>query len=658
MQGRMKDQQMQSKEHILHATQGLDQGQQRILRWLDRYPFQRAQDLVIALAPWESRAAVYRRLSDLQARHLIETMRLGVSTRERLYHLSPLGQQIWNAHTAGKERRTVLALREEREKLTNVLPRLPVWLLVQNVVNGLVLHAARALTRAGTGEEASSVRWNWLREYRHPFVAREQAERVLNVRAEGAMALCMRFSDLEEWHTFLLLHCPLDDRRILRTRLDRLVRWRESAERTSSDQVPPLLILATSLRQAEWWHMASAQVATRLHTEEPLGAVVVLPQGASGNSWRLPWRTLGTNAPCHLQDLTRPLTTPSVPELGETAAPWSWAGQRSLARQEAARMMRVPAVAGKHSYGLAARTAPNALSRRHQRDYCLTSATLSRRHWEILSLLFAHPLLSREDLSVFCGMGEKSVQMILADLAQKGMLTQAVTQIGGRWHLTEAGLRLLARHAACHVSRFVRAPVAADAPLQQRGLAGLLHQMRHTAGVYTFFASLVRQGARLCWWETGGMCEHFFHYRERLYHFQPDAFAAVQTGGRQMRFWLEWDRGTMGVRDLERKCATYAAYLSSREWARGGISPPVLLYVAPEIAQERRFQRCVRALLTHLPGLRLYTTTTSFIATRGVLEAIWQPVALHDPPLRPESPARVAVFGINELHPSSSIMVP
>lgn len=37
----------------------LDQGEQRLLRWLARYPLQRISELVLALAPWEGRAAVY-----------------------------------------------------------------------------------------------------------------------------------------------------------------------------------------------------------------------------------------------------------------------------------------------------------------------------------------------------------------------------------------------------------------------------------------------------------------------------------------------------------------------------------------------------------------------------------------------------------------------
>jgi len=35
-----------------------------------------------------------------------------------------------------------------------------------------------------------------------------------------------------------------------------------------------------------------------------------------------------------------------------------------------------------------------------------------------------------------------------------------------------------------------------------------------------------------------------------------------------MRFWLEWDCGTMNVRDLAVKFTSYASYIATREWAR------------------------------------------------------------------------------------------
>ena len=71
----------------------------------------------------------------------------------------------------------------------------------------------------------------------------------------------------------------------------------------------------------------------------------------------------------------------------------------------------------------------------------------------------------------------------------------------------------------------------------------------------------------------------------------------IVWGQQQVRFWLEWDRGTMNVRDLAIKFTSYAQYIASREWVREDSMLPVLLCVVPEIGQERRMQRVAQARL-------------------------------------------------------------
>jgi hypothetical protein len=206
--------------------------------------------------------------------------------------------------------------------------------------------------------------------------------------------------------------------------------------------------------------------------------------------------------------------------------------------------------------------------------------------------------------------------------------------VGERWQLAEAGVLLLARLALCHVYRLVHLPLKEEAVLQQRGAPGLLHQIHHTAGVYGFFAELCTQlaslpEASLRWWETGPLSERHFRYGEKIYRFRPDALAAIQIGEQQWRFWLEWDRGTMHMKDLQLKFATYAMYLLSREWARSSPYLPALLCVTPEIGQERRLAEAARRCLVRIPAaFRVYTTITSLLVTQGALAAIWQPVVL------------------------------
>ena len=119
------------------------------------------------------------------------------------------------------------------------------------------------------------------------------------------------------------------------------------------------------------------------------------------------------------------------------------------------------------------------------------------------------------------------------------------------------------------------------------------------------------------------MCERRYRVGEQWYNLRPDALAAYRVGSQQMRFWLEWDRGTMNVRDLAVKFTSYAHYIASHEWARERSTLPRIFCVAPDIAQERRMQRVAQARLTPTPGVVLWTTTEVLLHERGPLAPIW-----------------------------------
>jgi len=132
-----------------------------------------------------------------------------------------------------------------------------------------------------------------------------------------------------------------------------------------------------------------------------------------------------------------------------------------------------------------------------------------------------------------------------------------------------------------------------------------------------------KSGLALSWWETGAVCERRYQLLERWYNFRPDALAEYGVGQEQSRFWLVWDCCTMNECDLAIKFTSYARYVVSREWARERSMLPVLLCVAPDIAQERRMHRVAQARLTHTPGVAAWTTTAVLLNEHGPLAPIW-----------------------------------
>jgi hypothetical protein len=666
------------------TTVALAEGSERLLHWLERYPFQRTQDLVLALAPWERRTSVYAHLAELERCHLIEALHAGVAGRKHLYHLSPLGQYVLDSlavqgDPTNEEKQARWehwekkgigpCVQEEREKLVRLLPRLPLFLLLQESINSLVTHAGLAF--AHQGHQARMIGWSWLRDYEQTFAApREQA---LRFHVEGALALCLHVSQaetdalpshmVEQWYTVFVLHCPLDEVRLMRMRLDRLLRWRESAERVSIySQMPPLLILATTERQAEWWHQATMQATSHLRVDLPLGAITCLPRAEKPfpNLWNAAFRRLGTKEWCHLPELFHSWTAPSVPEL---LALRGEATDRIHTRERGKKQERqllLPARLRVRSYTLAGkplRTPQTFLEGKHTHnaplDYRLYSVFLVPRHWEILRLCFAHPFLSRADLAQLLVLSQTTTNLLLADLERMQYLAGVDTLTGERWQVAEAGLRLLARLASCHIHRLMRFPREEGKPLMQRGVPGLLHQIHHTAGVYTFFAQLSKAlatypDACVRWWETGVISERHFSFRDKTYRFRPDALATVQLGSRSFRFWLEWDRGTMTAKDLRLKFTTYAMYLASREWASSSPALPALLCVTPDIGQEKQLIKAALQRLVHVPtGLCVYTTTVQLLLTQGMLNPIWRPLDLVQPSAQRvvlETAPRLALF--------------
>ena len=110
---------------------------------------------------------------------------------------------------------------------------------------------------------------------------------------------------------------------------------------------------------------------------------------------------------------------------------------------------------------------------------------------------------------------------------------------------------------------------------------------------------------------------------EQWYNFRPDALAEYRVGEQSLRFWLEWDCGTMNVSDLAIKFTSYRHYLASREWARECSLIPALVCVAPDIAQERRMQRVAQARLAPISGFVMWASTELLLKESGPLTPIW-----------------------------------
>ena len=141
-------------------------------------------------------------------------------------------------------------------------------------------------------------------------------------------------------------------------------------------------------------------------------------------------------------------------------------------------------------------------------------------------------------------------------------------------------------------------------------------------------------------------CERRYRDQNAWCILRPDAEAAYQAGEHHLRFWLEWDRGTMNVRDLTKKLDAYARYVTSRAWFRDHTFLPMLLFVVPDPAQELRIARVAKVVLAQTPGLVIRTTTSTYLAQRGSLAAVW--LQVH--PLEPQRSLHAAASASQAPH--------
>ena len=653
----------------------------KLLHWLLRYPLQRTEDLVLALEV--SPNTIYRHLTRLAEDGLLEyvTPSLGVKTTCRLFYLSNAGLLV----AAGQEHTDAraLALRwgAHEHGILHLLPRIPMLVRLQNLVNALVTQAPAMLAPAG-GYRAE-LTWHWLRDYQHTFLAggpegtlhapgdgTDTIKRLLRLEADGALLFGRKASiSGSEYYCALLFLDPgfvgCHDRDLIMQKLEAVAHCRASLElRGSAQPFPPLLVLTQTPRQCEVWQHCAAQVATTLHAPPLIGAVAGLPLQATADVvWTLPWQKLAVPASCRLRDLFTPLPkeallpallhqsgpkeTPSptaVRERMESAARPASAGhlvphqpasagnpgQLNPSENRAKQRRILKGDFARRSLSLAA---DNLASRnQHQELIALLSLRLSQRHMELLSLLYEHPLLATHELAILLNLQPDSVTRYLYELGRYACIEKYSSERVNRWHLADRGLRLIAAGYHCPLSHIaVASHGESGTMLVQRGLPLLKKSLTRTTGLYAFFTALHAHAREteqaLLWWETGDHCEHHYQDHGQSYSLRPDAAFAYKAGSTRLSAWLEWEEGTTSRSDLAAKMQAYTRFVKAREWLAAGFQAlPVLCIIVQE---KKRLQLLAPFVAEGLADTSLLArmTTAQLVADRGPLAPIWSPVA-------------------------------
>jgi len=636
-----------------------------LLRWLLRFPLLRVDEL--ACVSGISRSRVYARLSRLQDNALVTRWRAPVlaGAGTHLYALTPLGLGALATAYGPTVWRLARHWQADDRGVQRLLLRASNLVMAQSVVVSLLRGASQALrprregsTRAANGAGSAHVEWNWLRHYPLRFTHRSHSgcvrldayvRFVVDMPIKGDHQVPRRRC----YGLFVLADSGVADALYLRHLLRALTCCRDTfLDHAPAGVFPPVLILTTDAHRAARWQALAVRFTTeQWQTHSLVGAIFCTGESDARLPWQAAWRPLASGLTCHLTDVLVPVDEMAkLPPL--LALPDGARGHRDhgTSRKERHRKPRERQ----------RRTSPSSIDRLAQ-----AGQQLDPRHMSALRLLYEHPLLSACDLAAFLGVAIATADRYLRLLTQLELISDAsmvtnVNSVGrdpdasceptveynGRYVLTRLGLELIAacaglagRHALSATAHTLLSKKGVPTYMvrYEREVTSFAHVLAHTAEMYGFFAQLATSACdatasgvdhHLLWWETGRACERYYREIDGWHAVRPDGAGEYQAGPRRLRFWLEWDRGTMNQRDLEIKFAGYAHYLRSREWWVDGNAPlPVLLVVTTE---ERQATRIAEALSAALPpgagnaSLMIHIAQRALLTNQGPLGPIWR----------------------------------
>lgn len=605
-----------------HSPIGPASVDRKIVQWLLRYPFQRVEDLELALQV--SPNTVYRHLTRLLESGMIEqiTPSLGAKMTCRLYYLSNAGLHNLALLENVNARALARTWRTDEQSLLRLLPRLSTLVQLQKLINSLIVYAPAMLTHE-KGHRAE-LAWHWQRDYRQQFPIQEH---MITSHSDASLLFVRKAraqSHHADYYCALLLFDPgfegSNDQQLIVQKLETLLHYRTYMQRLSASRpFPPVLVLVQTAHQREIWQRLAAETAMSLRIAPLEGAIVDIPsQQPIDVAWTLPWQKLSSRATCRLLDLFVPTTgqdlLPGILKQPAILEPASTPTKREhiLRGNFSQRARESGEVPGENT---------------EQEEIALLRLCLSYRHLEVLEMLYTHPLLATGELAVLLALRTDSVTRYVYELKRYA----CVEKYQSYWQLSERGLRFLA--ASRHLPlRHIAELKQKDGVLEQRGIPHLKKHMHHTQGLYSFFARLVA-GSRLqgsdqevLWWETGSPCACFYTHQGKKYILRPGAAFAYKAGLKRLLAWVEWEVDATSTQTFVTTMQAYARFAATQGWKAVGFQVlPVLLIVVPE---KKQVQQMASIAVEHLEHTSLLAriTTADNVVKYGPQAQIWHPV--------------------------------
>ena len=252
---------------------------------------------------------------------------------------------------------------------------------------------------------------------------------------------------------------------------------------------------------------------------------------------------------------------------------------------------------------------------------------LSRAEKDVLDLLAAWPLCSREQLAgLMGGVTLRRVNQVLRPLRER----ELAQEDDSRLMLTDRGLTCLARRDRAAVGltldRWTAQPAISDPKVYAgTALRALASQPHHHSGVTDFAASLTAEVSRS---DDHDLFDLLPTHRSSIgyrcnrtnYAIHPDASFTLEYKGKWHPFLLEFERRATTPKRIPQRLASYRRYFASG-WAErdhGGRTPGVL-FVFETAENETAFLDVADGM----EGLDVITANAEALGEHGILGEAW-----------------------------------
>ena len=221
----------------------------------------------------------------------------------------------------------------------------------------------------------------------------------------------------------------------------------------------------------------------------------------------------------------------------------------------------------------------------------------------MLDCLADWPLISAADLGGILGLSPSEVSKLTSRLEKLCLLSAVVLEGSRRLALSDGGLTLLARRDRVSVGAAVRRwsveSMDGQPPSSWRDLPGarsrpLARTIDHTQSVHRFMSALMQQAKgtkdyRVVLISPPHHATGYFRYGGSLRSIHPDGFGLVQTGSRNMPFFLEYERRAVNPSTMAARLAPYLRYYSSNRPLEDHGERPLVLIVFEDSLAEANF---------------------------------------------------------------------